>query len=52
MSRSKDAIYSGYLMSVDHFKHFFATLKARYANELLLKHIVVYDFWRRGPPKG
>jgi len=46
------ATYSGYFMPVDDFKQFFATLKARYANELLLKHIAAYDFWRGSLPKA
>jgi hypothetical protein len=50
--RSKDAIYSGYLMSVNHFKQFLATLKVRYANGPLLNHIAAYDFWRGDLPQA
>ena len=51
-SRSKDAIYSGYLLSVDDFKRFFATLMDGYSNELLPMHIPAYDSWRRRLPQA
>ena len=49
---SKDAIYSGYLMSVDNFKQLCVSLKPEYANFSLLSHVPKSDNWRLRLPKA
>ncbi|CAA7268228.1 unnamed protein product [Cyclocybe aegerita] len=51
-SRSEDAVYSGYLMSVDDFKTFFATIKPSLAERPFDEYVMGYDSWRRRFPKA
>ncbi|KAJ3504442.1 hypothetical protein NLJ89_g7928 [Agrocybe chaxingu] len=51
-SRSKYAVYSGYLVSVDDFKNFFATIKPSLAKKPFDEHVLGYDSWRRRLPKA
>ncbi|KAJ3498233.1 hypothetical protein NLJ89_g10246 [Agrocybe chaxingu] len=50
--RSEDAVYSGYLMSLDDFKTFFATVEPSFAGRPFDDHVFGYDSWRRRLPKA
>ncbi|CAA7268223.1 unnamed protein product [Cyclocybe aegerita] len=51
-SRSQDAVYSGYLVSVDDFKNFFVTIKPSLAGRPFDEYVVGYDAWRFRLPKA
>ncbi|KAJ3495968.1 hypothetical protein NLJ89_g10548 [Agrocybe chaxingu] len=45
-SHSEDAVFSGYLMSVDDFKNFFVTIKPSLAERSFEDYIFGYDAWK------